>query len=51
MKMVDRELTRRVINLLFYEDASPPSELSPEEINAYIFGGIMVNQYTLKTGM
>ena len=39
-----------VINLVFDENAPPPSELSPEEIDSHILGVILANQYNLKKG-
>merc|ERR1712086_476948 len=41
---------RGFINLVFDEDAPPPSELSPEEIDSHILGVILANQYNLKKG-
>merc|ERR1712086_960315 len=38
------------MNLVFDEDAPPPSELSPEEIDSHILGVILANQYNLKKG-
>ena len=37
-----------VINLMFDENAPPPSELSPEGIDSRILGVILANQYNLK---
>ena len=41
---------RGFINLVFDEDAPPPSELSPKEIDLHILGVILANQYNLKKG-
>ena len=41
---------RGFINLVFNENAPPPSELSPEEIDLHILGVILENQYKLKKG-
>ena len=38
------------INLVFDENAPPPSELSPEQIDSRILGVILVNRYNLKKG-
>ena len=38
------------INLVFDENAPPPSELSPEEIDSHILGVLLANQYNLKKG-
>ena len=38
------------INLVFNEDAPPPLELSPEEIDPHILKVILANQYNLKKG-
>ena len=38
------------MNLVFDENAPPPSELSPEEIDLHVLGVILANQYNLKKG-
>ena len=35
---------------MFDDNAPPPSELSPKEIDSHIIGVIFANQYTLKKG-
>ena len=41
---------RGFINLVSDENAPPPVELSPEEIDSHILGVILANQYNLKKG-
>jgi hypothetical protein len=41
---------RGVINLVFDENAPPPTELSPKETDSHILGVILANQYNLKKG-
>ena len=41
---------RGFINLVFDDNAPPPSELSSEEIDLHILGVILANQYNLKKG-
>ena len=38
------------INLVFDDNAPPPPELSPKEIDSHILGVILANQYNLKRG-